>query len=90
MISDYLLSGGHFTDIEFPIMYLKKIIDTDSLINFKAAMTIKINSGADPNIKTLVDVLREMILVRIPRRARLIKMIDCPIESQCFCLQTDK
>ena len=78
-ISDYLLSGGSFTDIEVPIMYLKKVMDKDSLINFRAAVTAKINRGADPYIKTLVDALKEMVLARIPCQARLIKMIDHPM-----------
>ena len=33
-----------------------------------------------PHIKTLVDALREMIIARIPRCARLINMIDHPIK----------
>ena len=61
-------------------MYFKKSFNTDSLILYTAAVTAKINNRVDPNIKTLVDTLQEMILTRIPRRARLIKMIDRPMK----------
>ena len=79
-ISDYLLSGGQFIDIQVPIMYLKKLFDTDSLILYNAAVIAKLTAGVPPQIKTLVDALREILLGRIPRRARLINMIDRPMK----------
>ena len=43
-------------------------------------MTAKLTAGVPPKIKTLVDALREMILGRISRLARLINMIDRPMK----------
>ena len=54
-VSDYLYSGGMFNDIEQPIMYMKKLLCKDTLINFRAALDLRINRDkADPNIKTIV------------------------------------
>ena len=33
-LSDYLYSGGQFTDIEQPLMYMKRVLCKDSLISF--------------------------------------------------------
>ena len=75
-VSDYLLSGGLFTDIEVPRMYLKKLFDHDSLIMFDSALQAELARGSPHSIETLVDTLRNMILSQIPRRARLIKMME--------------
>lgn len=73
-VSDNLSSSGTFTDIEQPIMYMKKLLCKDSLINFRAHVNKRIlYERADPNIKTLIDSLKEMILACIPRRARFYK-----------------
>ena len=61
-LSDYLYSGGLFNDIEQPIMYMKKILDKDSLISFRAALNLRINRDkANPIIKLLVETLKDMI-----------------------------
>ena len=76
-LSDYLYSGGQFTDIEQPIMYMKRVLCKDMLISFRAALNVRISRhNANPTVKLLVETLKDMILAQIPRRARLIKMID--------------
>lgn len=79
-VSDYLYSRGTFNDIEQLLMYIKKILCKDILINFRAALDHRIHrEKADPNIKTIVETLKDMILAHIPHRGRLIKMIDPPM-----------
>ena len=67
-ISHYLLSGGLFTDIQVP----RKLFDMDSLIWFGAALNAELAAGAPHQIKTLIDMLKEMILSRILKWVRLI------------------
>ena len=76
VIYDNLLSRGPFTDIQVLRMYLKKLFDQDSLITFDTALNANLAVGQPPAIKTLVNTLKEMILSRIRRRARLIKMME--------------
>ena len=60
-------------------MYLKKLFSMDSLTLFDQLLKAKLQEGAPHQIKTLIERrLKEMILSRILRCARLIKMIDCP------------
>ena len=76
-LSDYLYSGGQFTDIEQPIMYMKHVLCKDSLISFRTALNLRINRDkADPTIDLLIKTLKEVILARFPRRARLTQMIE--------------
>lgn len=76
-LSDYLYSGGQFTDIEQPILYLKHVLCKDILISFRATLNARINQDkSDPIVKLLIETLKDMILSHIPRWAHLIQMID--------------
>ena len=70
-LSDYLYSGGSFSDIEQPLMYLKKCMCRDTLISYRKALDKKLEKGADPTIDLLISTLKEVIIFRIPRKSRL-------------------
>ena len=75
--SDYLYSGGQFTDIEQPLMYMKRVLCMHLLISFLTALNLRIDKEkANPAIDLLIKTLKEVILARIPRHARLTQMID--------------
>ena len=66
-IQDYLMNGGSLTDIQVPMMYLKKLFVKESLILYDVASNAQLTTGAPPKIKKLIDMLKEMILDKIPR-----------------------
>ena len=72
-IKDYLMSGGPFSDIMVPQMYIKKLFDADSLLMFDIALETELAKGAPHKVKILMDTLRKMVLNQIPRKARLTK-----------------
>ena len=57
-------------------MYLKRVLCKDSLISFHTAINIKLDQRANPTIDLLINTLKEVILARIPRRARLTQMLE--------------
>ena len=57
-------------------MYLKKLFDHDSFTMFDSASNAKLARGAPQMIMTLTNTLKEIIFPWIPRRVRLIKMMD--------------
>ena len=63
-LSDYLYSGGTFSDIEQPLMYLKKCLCKDTLISYRTALNKKLDQKADPTIDLLINTLKEVILSR--------------------------
>ena len=77
-LSDYLFSGGTFTDIEQPVMYLKKCFDKETMISYRVAIDKhKVTKEAkDLTIELLIDTIREVIQSRIPRRSRLTQMLE--------------
>ena len=75
-LSNYLYSGGSWTDIEQPYMYLKKCMCRDTLIGYRKALDKKLNEGANQTIALLIDTLREFIQSRIPRKSRLTQMFE--------------
>ena len=70
-LTDYLYSGGTFSDIEQPLMYLKKCMCKDKLISYFTALNKKLEKRADPTIDLLIQTLKEVILSCIPRKSRL-------------------
>ena len=75
-LSDYLYSGGHFSDIEVPLMYMKRVLCKGSLISFRTALNAKLDQRANPTIDLLINTLKEVILALIPRCSRLTQMIE--------------
>ena len=77
-LSDYLFSGGTFTDIEQPVMYLKKVFDKETMISYRTALNkhITAKEAKDLTIDLLINTIREVIQSRIPRRSRLTQMLE--------------
>ena len=68
-IRDYITSGGPFTDIAIPYIYVKKLMCTETLKLFDKALTKAINEGSPNCAQTIVDTLQTVIMGRVPCRA---------------------
>ena len=74
---DYILSGGSFNDVEIPTMFIKRLMDIETLKLFMPALTKAIEVDRAPHCAhTIVDTLRAVVMGRIPRRACLTKVLQ--------------
>ena len=76
-ITDYLNSGGHFTDVAIPVIYIKRLIDNETLKIFMPALTKAIGDNQPHTTHTIVDTFRAVVMGRVPQRARLTKVLNC-------------
>merc|ERR1712120_128757 len=84
-ISDYLNSGGDFNNVSTPTIYIKKLFDAETLKVFLPLLHDAINNQKrDPNTKTIVECIVEVVMSRVPRRARLATVLNRVKTSNCM------
>ena len=66
-IKDYILSGGSFNDVAIPTMFIKCLMDIETLKLFTPALTKAIEEDkVPPSACTIVDTLRAVVMGRVP------------------------
>merc|ERR1712101_61370 len=84
-ISDYLNSGGDFNNVSTPTIYIKKLFDAETLKAFIPLLHDAVNNQKrDPNTKTIVECIVEVVMSRVPRRARLATVLNRIKSSNCM------
>ena len=68
-ITDYINSGGNFSYIAIPVIYIKCLMDHKTLKVFMPALTKAIGEGKSHCTCTIVDTISDMVLTCIPKRA---------------------
>ena len=76
-ITDYINSGGHFNDVAVPVIYIKRLMDAETLKLFMPAFTKSIGENAPHTTHTIVDTLHAGVMGRVPKRACLTKVLNC-------------
>ena len=67
-IMDYILSGGSFNDVAIPVMFIKRLLDVETLKLFTPALTKAIEYDKAPHsARTILDTLRAVVMGRVPR-----------------------
>ena len=80
-LSDYLNSGGQYSDIQIPRMYLLKLTCIDILKQFDRLLEEKIRDRSTPDIKLLLQTLKIVILRMVPRQAHRSTQLDKVIKK---------
>merc|ERR1711895_2788 len=84
-ISDYLDSGGDFNNVSIPTIYIKKLFDAETLKVFLPLLHDAVNNQKrDPNTKTIVECIVEVVMSWVPRRARLATVLNRVKTSNCM------
>ena len=73
-IMDYINSWGPFSDVSGPVIYIKRLMDHETLRAFMPALDKAIGEGKTHCTRTIVDTLSNVILTRMPKRGRLIRL----------------
>ena len=68
--TDYINSGGGFTDVATPLIYIKRLLDVETLKLYVPALTKAIEEKAPHSAHTMVDTLHAVVMGRVPKRAR--------------------
>ena len=74
--TDYINSGGNFSDIAVPVIYIKCLMDHETLKVFMPALTKAIGKGISHCTRTIVDTLSDVVLTHMPKRARLTRLLQ--------------
>ena len=75
-ITNYINSGGSFNDIATPLIYIKRLLDVEILKLYVPALTKAIEEKAPHSARTMEDTLRAVVMGRVPKRARLTKVLN--------------
>ena len=67
-ITDYLNSGGQFSDVSGPVIFIKRLINHETLRAFLPALDKAIEEGKIHCTRTIVDTLSNVILTCMPKR----------------------
>ena len=73
---DYINSGGPFSDVSGPVIYIKRLMDHETLRAFMPALDKAIGEGKTHCTRTIVDTLSNVILTRMPKRGRLTRLFQ--------------
>ena len=77
MVTDYLYSGGTWQNIEQPFMYMKKLMDRNTLTGYRKLLDKRLNEPrVKPSLALLVTTLQAFIQARVPRRSRLTQQFE--------------
>merc|ERR1711873_378164 len=68
---DYINSGGPFSDVSGPVIYIKRLMDQETLRAFMPPLNKAIGEGKTHCTRTIVDTLSNIILTHMPKRGRL-------------------
>merc|ERR1711895_65473 len=84
-IADYIDSGGEFTSVSVPTIYIKMLFDSETLKVFLPLLNDAVNNQKrDPCTKTIVECIVEVVMSRVPRRARLATVLNRIKSSNCM------
>ena len=61
-ISDYLNSGGEFSKVSVPVIYIKRLFDNKTLKIFLPSLDEAINQGKRHCTKTIVDCIIDVFM----------------------------
>jgi len=75
-ITDYLNSGGSFNDVKTPVIFIKRLMDHETLRAFMPALDKAIEGGMTHCTRTIVDTLNNVIVARMPKRGHLTKFFQ--------------
>ena len=75
-ITDYLNSGGQFSDVSGPVIFIKRLMDHKTLRVFLPALDKAIEEGKTHCTRTIVDTLNTVIVTRMPKRGCLTKLFQ--------------
>ena len=76
-IKDYILSGGSFNNVAIPVIFIKRLLDIETLKLFTPALTKAIEVDKAPHsVCIIVDTLRAVVIGRVPKRARLTRFLN--------------
>ena len=73
---DYLNSGGEFKDVTILVIYIKHLMDHETLKIFMPSLTKAIGEDQPHTTRTIVDSLCNVVMSRVPKRARLTKVLQ--------------
>ena len=75
VISNYLMSGGSFSDVKTPIMFLRKMMVPETFWSFSGVIAQAIDvDRKSHSVPTILDALRSTVMNQVPLRARQAKM----------------
>ena len=84
-ISDYINSGGAFNHVSVPTIYIKRLFCAETLKVFLPLLDDAVkNKNRDHNTQTIVDCIVEVVMSRVPRRARLKIVLNRIKSSNCM------
>merc|ERR1712115_303256 len=75
-ISDYLNSGGDFNNVTTPVIYIKILLDNKTLKVFLPSLNEAVGQGKPHCTRMIVDCICDVVMSRVPRRARLTKVLN--------------
>ena len=76
-IKDYILSGGSFNDVAIPVMFIKCLLDVETLKLFTPPLTKVIEENkALHSACMIMDTLRAVVMGRVPKRAQLTRVLN--------------
>merc|ERR1712215_106252 len=84
-ISDYINSGGAFNHVSVPTIYIKRLFCPETLKVFLPLLEDAVKDNKrDHNTQTIVDCIVEVVMSRVPRRARLKIVVNRIKASNCM------
>merc|ERR1712120_58040 len=83
-ISDYLNSGGDFSNVAVPVIYIKRLFDNETLKIFLPSLNEAVGQGKPHCTRTIVDCICDVVMSRVPRRARLTKVLNRIKSNNCM------
>ena len=75
-ITDYINSGGPFSNVSGPMIYIKRLMDHETLRAFMPALDKAIGEGKTHCTRTIIDTLSNVILTCMPKRGRLTRLFQ--------------
>ena len=75
-ITDYINSGGPFSDVTGPVINIKRLMDHKTLRVFMPALNKAIEEGKTHCTRTIIDTLSNLILTHMPKRGCLTKLFQ--------------
>ena len=76
VLTDYIESGGFFSDVQTPVKFIKRLLNYETLKTFLPALDKAIKGGAPHSAKTIVDTLNTVLVNRMPKRGRLTRFFQ--------------
>ena len=75
-ITNYLNRGGSFSNVQTPVIFIKRLLDHKTLRAFLPALDKAIKGGMTHCTRTIVETLNNVLVGRMPKRGRLTKFFQ--------------